>query len=386
MKESYLTELRSLPYPEAYSRLKSSMPGWTRTEVLWLLPRVSYIPEMVPPGSVGEKIHAALAELVLARALVLLGFKVMVPRRKADMPDVLAFSPILEQPIVFDAKCVRFRRQTMLVKDAKVYTLDDWRSSAAWLAPCNFTRDVQFVSSLRPSHTHPGAEVSEQLSGLPAEDYDLDDRDAVEWSSAAELGTYLPRRPGESAFVRQLGAVNHQRMSASGAVIVVPYMLLRNVKSRINEECCDMDVTILAWEHVYALLKLGARDSLELDGVWHMTRTLRKHRDESKWRESLFAQEDVLLSRVLRQRNGSACRVGHVRDLVAEALAVELRLARRGRQELVAAAERVDSMSVEQLRREVRRLWRVEVRLKTLDDMLDDCAEWCERRAGETTM
>lgn len=374
----YMDGLYSLSYGAAYERLKSEAPGWSREDVLSLLPRMPYIPEWLPSGSVGEKVHAATAELVLARALVLMGMKVMVPRRQDNNPDVLALTHA-DTRAVIDVKCQRHSRGTFAVKDAKVYTLDAWRDATRLIHYGNFPGPMSFVESVHCDHHHPGTTVLPQLNGLSERDYSMDTRDEAEWAEALEDTLHESCSPGRQSFMRQLGAMETEKWAAHGAVLVVPYLRFADVKGRINEECCDLDVTLLSWEHVYAALQGGAVDDerTSLDALWHLTRTIRRRRHTHDWKKSLFAEEDELLAAMIPSCQGKP---GLVRNLIGEMLEAESAVGEESKQWLLGRSSLVARMSEAQLRAEVLRLWNVEGKTAAITTARAMVASWQRRR------
>lgn len=358
-----LSEVYALPYEAAYERLKAVVPRLTKAGVLDLLPRIPYIPECLPPGSTGEKVHAAAAEQVLARALELLGLNVLEPRRQSDQPDVMA-QGAAGISVTFEAKCFRQSRSTLNVKDFKVHKLDEWR---AQYSDATFGKGLQFVSQLE-------SEEPEELgdTGYEEEEDDYEEEDDEEEDEEAE------------EYSKPLVGTLNRKWEVRGAVLVVPYLRLLATKSRVNEECCDLDVTLLSWEHVYALLRAGADDRRSsLDAVWHMTRTLRARRRSSRWKDSLFAEEDELLAGILPPMRGQAVPPGMVRDWIGEALLAERSMLLAEQTAVQAEEAAVAKMDVAALRAEVLRLRRVVERRVALEASLGPFDEWLEGRNAE---
>lgn len=366
-KKDLLSEVYALPYAAAYERLKAEVPHMTKAAVLDFLPRIPYIPERLPPGSTGEKVHAAAAELVLARTLELLGLRVLVPRRKADQPDVVA-QGVGNLRAAFDAKCVRLSRTSMNVKDAKVHKLDEWRSLLRFLPAEGFVPEMRFIKEL------PWQPPERQFLGyVDASPYDhsLDDRDEVEQE---EDDMY----PDEESYEEcPLSGMLNRKDERAGAVLVVPYLRFVETKSRVNEECCDLDVTILAWEHFYALLLAEADDRVQPMGdLWHLTRLIRDKRQSSRWKDSLFAEEDELLSSYLSSYPGRRVKPGNLRDGLKHILSAERALLLAEQSAVKTEAAAVAKMDVAALRAEVLRLRRVVERRAALEAALGPFDEW----------
>lgn len=332
----YFENLYALPYEKAYERLRNDAPGLDRSDLLPLLLLAPYIPERLPTGSVSEKNHATAAEALLGQSLLLMGLDTFVIKRHDDCPDVAAVSPLHGYSLIADAKCMRLSRPSILVKDLKVSTVDSWRMFFT-LRPESAAARLHFV----------------QMEDTP---------EGCDFHEGPLNGLYRP-----SGLTKDIPQGRDERQPNAG-LLVLPFRNLPTVRSRIYTECCAWDVTLLPWEHVYALTALGVTETagLSLDDVWHMSFAIRTGQSKSEWRLGHMAKEDRLIAEVIGRRTGQ------LRDQIA--MALEAMLARADEEvaslgDPAAVQERLDELwhkrpRTKQVKDEIKRLM-------DFDDLLD---------------
>ncbi|MFZ1237731.1 MAG: HindIII family type II restriction endonuclease [Anaerolineae bacterium] len=111
----------------AFDELEDRLADMKPADVMNALVECGILPETFAHDSSEEKLWAKYSDILLSKALNLLGFQAEVIRTRGDSADVFARSPLYS--IVGDAKTFRLSRTAKNQKDFKVKALDDWRRS-----------------------------------------------------------------------------------------------------------------------------------------------------------------------------------------------------------------------------------------------------------------
>lgn len=111
----------------AFDELENQLTDMKPTDVINALVECGILPEVFRHDSSEEKLWAKYSDILLSKALHLLGFQAEVIRTRGDSADVFARSS--GYSVVGDAKTFRLSRTAKNQKDFKIKALDDWRRS-----------------------------------------------------------------------------------------------------------------------------------------------------------------------------------------------------------------------------------------------------------------
>lgn len=109
---------------ESIQSLVDSMPD---DEIRNIITEIGTIPESIAASSSVEKLYSKASDIVLARALKMLGLTSKALAERSDAADVIAQSPFHKYSLVADAKCFRLSRTAKNQKDFKISALSNWR-------------------------------------------------------------------------------------------------------------------------------------------------------------------------------------------------------------------------------------------------------------------
>jgi len=111
----------------AFDELENQLTDMKPTDVINALVECGILPEVFRHDSSEEKLWAKYSDILLSKALNLMGFQAEVIRTRGDSADVFARSS--GYSVVGDAKTFRLSRTAKNQKDFKIKALDDWRRS-----------------------------------------------------------------------------------------------------------------------------------------------------------------------------------------------------------------------------------------------------------------
>jgi hypothetical protein len=180
--------------------------------------QVGIMPEVFEHDSSEEKLWSKFSDIILAKALDLLGLKSEVLRTRGNSADV--YSKAENYTIVSDAKCFRLSRTAKNQKDFKIKALDDWRredtfallvspltqypADRSQIYPQAFAQNVTLLSYLHLQFLieHEAKSNLEELWKLPdfiSKNYKQEDqkRGSTYWHAVDAVIAKITKQPAE---------------------------------------------------------------------------------------------------------------------------------------------------------------------------------------------
>lgn len=127
-----IKEKSDLDFITASTALEQFIFNCTKNEILSIITEIGIIPEDIGHDSSEEKLYTKVSDIVFAKALIEMGYKVKVLRERADCADIIAQSKFHNYSLVGDAKAFRLSRTAKNAKDFKVNSMAHWRGDCEY--------------------------------------------------------------------------------------------------------------------------------------------------------------------------------------------------------------------------------------------------------------
>lgn len=127
-----IKEKSDLDFITASTALEQFIFNCTKNEILSIITEIGIIPEDIGHDSSEEKLYTKVSDIVFAKALIEMGYKVKVLRERADCADIIAQSKFHNYSLVGDAKAFRLSRTAKNAKDFKVNSMVHWRGDCEY--------------------------------------------------------------------------------------------------------------------------------------------------------------------------------------------------------------------------------------------------------------